>query len=219
MKSIGRILNCILFAACILLLVLSAPAKITGRADTIPSSRRVIFVGDSRTVGMYMSVNGGAVDRVFRTDDDGDLWVARTGAGIDWLRFVGVPGMEPKIDANTDIVFFTGINDEGYSDFASQYATYLNKEAAVWAGLGARTYFISVMPVRRNYAGISNDLIRQHNEELIENFSQDITYIDLATPFEGHLLFADDVHYLPDTYSTAYEYIKLLLAADAAQHE
>lgn len=181
----------------------------------VAGSRKVIFLGDSRTVGMYDAVTGSVEEqRVNTADSAGDLWSARTSEGILWLKKTGVPQIEKQIDASTDIVICSGVNDEYRSDFVEVYTEYINQKAAEWLKAGARTYFVSVLPIRKDEGLFTNRGIRKNNQALINGFTQQVTYIDLDTPFQGFLQYQDNLHFQEITSRMLYEYIKLTLQQD-----
>ena len=86
---------------------------------------KLIFIGDSRTVGMQSSVNS-----------SDDVWSAKVSQGLSWMKSTGVPNIESSISTNTIVFILMGINDMLYVP-ASSYTAYINEKSTEWAGKGA----------------------------------------------------------------------------------
>ena len=112
---------------------------------TEAENRENIFIGDSLFVEMHNIIG-----------DNGDTYSASRGQGIEWLKDTGLPVVEDKIDANTNIIIGIGTNDlfnpsltDGQVDVdgvVEKYRKYFNAKAIQWIQSGARVYFISVGP-------------------------------------------------------------------------
>lgn len=156
---------------------------------------RLIFVGDSRTVGMRDAL-GGAVD----TDT---VWSCKSAMGYQWMADTGIPQVEGYIEDNTAVILLMGVNDPAN---IANYVTYINAKAQEWTDLGADTYYAAVGPVSvERY--VSNAQIEAFNTSLETSLSG-VTYLDLY----GHLTsvgFAttDGLHYTGDTYREIYRYV------------
>ena len=101
----------------------------TATQESSPSNTNIsnlIFVGDSRTVGMQSAVGGN------------DTWSGKVSAGLDWMQSTGVPNIEGSIGNGSGVVILMGVNDL-YR--ASSYLSYINEKANTWASSGAHTYF------------------------------------------------------------------------------
>lgn len=163
-----------------------------------PEHRRILFIGDSRTVGMEMFC-GGMED---------EYWSARNSMGYSWMVSTGIPNVEHLIDQNTDIVILMGVNDLGnvYS-----YVDYINSKAAEWKELGARTYFVSVTPVDDSRSpNAKNSRIESFNAYAQENL-QNVNYIDAYSRIRYSFGSPDGIHFDGSTYREIYRIIKFNL--------
>ena len=160
--------------------------------------RRIIFIGDSRTVGMEMSCGG-------KTEE---YWSAEVSMGYNWMVNTGVPNVENLIDRNTDVVILMGVNDLGN---VYRYVDYMNTKAAEWKELGARTFFVSVTPVDdRKSPNAKNSRIESFNAYAQENF-QDVYYIDAYNRIRNSYGSPDGIHYDSATYREIYRIIEFSL--------
>lgn len=173
--------------------------------------RTWLFIGDSRTVGMYQTIG-----------DNGVLWDCKGGMGYSWMTETAVPQAEPYIDGNTDVVILMGVNDAWDRlgpTYAPMYISYLNKKAAQWAKLGARTFYVSVNPVRGTFElngyYLNNFFVERWNNWMKKGLSGDITYIDTCSGLEKNpIAWADDIHYLGETNQQIYDQIAGALQSD-----
>ena len=171
------------------------------------SSRKRILVGDSRTVMMHNEVG-----------DEGCIWSEKAGADFSWMSGWGVPSIESQIDGNTDIVILMGVNDcyeEFVDDRSALYYTYLNKKAADWKEKGARTFFVSVNPLRQpitvDYGeGIytaNNGTVVRFNSIVSSNLSSDVIWIETYSAIKDHIAYIDTYHYMPETSMEIFDLI------------
>ncbi|MGN1024058.1 MAG: hypothetical protein ACI4OJ_11195 [Lachnospiraceae bacterium] len=204
----GQALLALLLAVCS---ALSVPAS--AEAET----RKTVFIGDSRTVGYYVAGTGGsAVSEVCTTDRNGDFWIAKTGQGIDWAQKTAVPKADAKVGADTDAIFLIGINDTFSTAGLSKTVKLVNKKAAAWKERGARTFFVSILPIKSDGEGYTNKEVTAWNTYLRENLSEDVYWIDLVTPTSGILQYADRFHFQYATYRMIYQYLKIVTQYTAA---
>lgn len=166
--------------------------------EKIEEVTNLIFVGDSRVVGM-----AGA---------GGFRYVGEVGQGYYWLSGEGLRWLEQEMAADPDaaVVFCMGINDLGNIDAYVNYydmllSWYPDKEL----------YFMSVNPVneaaeRANGYSVTNEAIEAFNSRLMEHFPDQ--YIDvyeylLANGYGT----VDGVHYDEATYSWIQQYTLLMV--------
>lgn len=120
---------------------------------------KLIFVGDSRTVGMKSSVGS-----------DNNIWICKNGAGYDWLVRTAFSQIDSQVGSNTAVVIMLGI-DDFTSKNDNKYVSAIKTKAAQWKTKGARTYFVSVNPVRKSgYGSITNTDIEIFNSSLKTQF-------------------------------------------------
>ncbi len=157
------------------------------------SFNKLIFIGDSRTVGMKISVN---------TDD---IWSCEGSMGLDWMKSTGVPQIESSIGPKTAIIILMGVNDLWEPE---KYLEYINGKVDGWYSKGAATYFVAVMPTRDRYQSLNTE-IDSFNSVMKSGLSSKVRYIDAnsyidSTGFNSH----DGLHYDVATYKRIYEFIK-----------
>jgi hypothetical protein len=152
----------------------------------------LIWVGDSRTVGMSEAVA------------DECVYIAASGEGYDWFCADGEAQMRDAIAEYPDapVVFNLGVNDYDNLDF------YMEKYRALTEELpDTGFYFLSVNPIDPAVCkNITNEEISDFNRNLKENFPD--TYLDSYTwmlinelsPFDG-------VHYTKEAYQMLHDYV------------
>lgn len=155
----------------------------------------VIFVGDSRTVGMR--------DCVGDTEEFTRIWSCKSAMGYDWMVNTGIPQIEEYVADNTAVVILMGVNDPGN---IQSYVDYMNEKAKEWTDLGVDTYYAAVGPVNGGEY-VSNEQIEAFNISL-ETSLAGITYIDLYDHLvTGGYSTVDGVHYTGEVYRDIYQYI------------
>lgn len=156
---------------------------------------KTIFVGDSRTVGMELSV----------ADDPSDVWSSKGSMGLSWMKSTGIPNIESEIKSGSAVVILMGVNDLYKKD---QYISYLNENSAKWKEKGAQVYFVSVNPTEGSYSNLNDD-IDSFNQKLRSNLTSNIKYIDCNSYLKSNgFSTTDGLHYTTDTYNKIYNYIK-----------
>lgn len=165
---------------------------------------KIIFIGDSRTVGMKNAV--GSNDHI---------WSCEVGKGLSWMKSTGVPNIEQQINQDTAIVILMGVNDCADPGIASIYATYINKEVKEWTKSGAEVYYVSVNPVDESkYEGpITNSDIDDFNSTLKSILDKSISWIDTNSAIKNSFKTSDGLHYDDDTYKNIYNIITTAVSA------
>ena len=207
-------------------LSLILPARCVRADETMPD-RKVIFIGDSRTVEMYGNVNQVNITYdLFQMDERGDFWSAMIGAKYDWMVNTGIPVAESQLAENSAVVFLMGVNDcttEESAAMAMRYADYINQKADEWSAYGAKTYFVSVNPVDGDYyfgtIMINNTSIEKFNAVMKAQLSEKITYIDTFSKIKDTFVSPDQLHYEHDTYLDIYHKVMSAVAADLASEK
>lgn len=162
-------------------------------------NKDIIFVGDSRVVGMASMVGG-------------YYYIAKTSQGYDWLVNTALAETESAMAEYPDapVVFCLGVNDLGdvdayidcYQDFMDQYP---EKDI----------YFLSVTPVDNELAAsdgysVQNDQIVAFNDALQEAFPDQ--YLDLYYYMQVNgFLATDGVHYDGNTYAMIQDYVRYMV--------
>ena len=163
----------------------------------------VIFVGDSRFVGMSMAM---------RFDD---LYIAQVAIGYDWFRDTAVPEIDRVAVPGSRIVINMGVND---LENAGRYASLINECMDRWTAGGITVYYMSVNPVIDGKSYATNAMIETFNAKMQETLDARVQWIDTYTPLmESGIHSPDGVHYREDTSRLIYEYCRVALEESAAQ--
>ena len=170
------------------------PASTTTTPQT--TAKKLIFVGDSRTVGMKSAVG-----------DQGknDIWSCKGSMGLSWMKSTGIPNIENQITNGSCVIILMGVNDL-YN--ANNYISYINSLVGSVTQKGGKLYFVSVNPTNRS-ADYLNDDIDEFNNKLKNGLSSYVTYIDTNTYLMNNgFSSGDGVHYTNTTYKQIYTLIK-----------
>lgn len=157
----------------------------------------IIFIGDSRTVGMNKACG--------ISNNENEFVVARVGQGYNYLVNEALPEVESIRQQNELIdewiyVINLGVNDLGNVDKYKEKYEEIAKDSSV------KVYIESVNPVK-NYPTVSNEQIENINNTFkhINNTS----YIDVYNYLlENGFETADGLHYKPSTSEIIYKKIK-----------
>ncbi len=175
------------------------------------ATRQLVIIGDSRTVGMKSAVG-----------KNNNIWSAKVGMGLAWMKNVGVPSVEANINANTDVVILMGVNDVRSLSYTDKYVSYINQKADTWTALGASVYYVSVNPMAfetKSYPGITNSLIESWNTKMQEGLNENVHYIDTYSTMLGNVSSRDGIHYNKSTYKTIYTLINQGIIIDKLEQK
>lgn len=152
-----------------------------------------VFIGDSRTVGMYQAIR-----------DNSSLWVGAVGKGRDWFVKYGSVQADPYITSGTKVVINLGVNDTGQ---IKKYITDMNSICQTWIDRGATIYYVSVNPL--DYSKyVTNENIVSFNSSLQAGLSSDIKWIDTYSYLvDNGYATVDGIHYSKETSKSIYQYI------------
>lgn len=170
--------------------------------STNNTSRKLIIIGDSRTVFMRGVVR-----------DPDTVWSCESGMGIDWMKKTGVPEIENHVSRDSAICIWMGINDVLLKS-PQEYFTYINACAARWTQKGATVYFVSTGPVGnsrtgvQNYKNIDNTKVMKFNQAVRNGLSSNVGYIDIYSTIINSFVTVDDLHYDNDTSLAIYTNIR-----------
>jgi GH25 family lysozyme M1 (1,4-beta-N-acetylmuramidase) len=189
-----------------------------------PNNSKVIFVGDSRTVGMYTSVNaynGEGMNAIYTEGKDGNVYIAQVSQGIQWFTYTAPAKIAEyaKGSTNAKVVIWLGINDVGentpntqMTDTAKLYAYQAEKIAS---SIKNTIYFVSVGHLASKSK--NSDYIKSYNSALkkaINELKNDkIKFIDLDSWFtekvnDGTIKSSDGgLHYDASSYRAIYNEI------------
>lgn len=184
--------------------------------------RTIIFVGDSRTVGMHATVKNTSW-RELNDQEGNEVWIAKSGMSYNWFTETGMPEAMPYLEnGNCDLVILMGCNDCINPDTANYYASYLADNNIAGISDTNRIFFASVGPMghmgggsETNYKNLENDgNVSQFNNNLRSSLPESVTYIDLyqAMVDNGYAT-ADGVHYDGATNQYIYNYLMSEISA------
>ena len=173
-----------------------------------------ILVGDSRTLGMYVSLYGDVGNDLLASDARGNIWSAKGGAGYSWMVSTGVPRIESRIGSDTAVVILMGINGYLTNQERQEYLSYINGKAAGWVARGASVYYAAVTPVGTHpgdgVCGPDSNTgnISAWNNGMRAGLSPNVSYLDTYGAIINNYRSSDGVHYDTGTYLRLYSYIE-----------
>ena len=151
-----------------------------------PTLSDVIFVGDSRTVGMELAIT------------DNIQTIAEVGQGYYWLVNTADEQLRSQITDQSILVFNLGVNDLANAD---KYCEYLSNLQQDYPNL--QIWYVSVNPVEDTT--VTNAEINQFNEQ-IQNAGFD--YIDTNSYLtDTGFNTVDGLHYTSETYQEAFSHV------------
>ena len=170
----------------------------------LPHSR-IIFVGDSRTVGMHHAEADLA---------DPCIYIGESGEGYSWFADTGILEMSDAIRdfPNAPVVLNLGVNDTGsVRDYIALYRTF----DEIWPDTDF--YFLSVNPVTRESSHVRNSHILLFNAVMQQEgpfpYLDSFTWL-LVHGFES----VDGIHYSEKTYCDIHNYVCAQLSKKASKH-
>lgn len=163
--------------------------KLSGKAAS-----GIIFVGDSRTVGLENAIKASITKK----------FVAKSGSGYAWLSKNAYNHVKTYANKYKDyaIVFNFGVNDLG------NISSYINFYKKVVATYGDRVYFMSVNPVNQSkYKGTAtnkriDDFNKKYKAFAGNRYIDTCTYMR-TTGFES----PDGLHYSTAQYKKIYDFV------------
>ena len=162
-------------------------------STTTSGTTNLIFVGDSRTVGMKQAVGGN------------DTWSCKSSMGLSWMKSTGIPNIENKITNGSAVVVLMGVNDL-YN--VNNYISYMNNLVNTVTSKGGTLYFVSVNPTSKSMDYLNSN-IDSFNTKMRQGLSSNIRYIDTNSYLKANgFSSGDGVHYYADTSKQIYNYIK-----------
>ena len=167
----------------------------------------VLFIGDSRTVGMKQAL------QYARYDLSNHEFLAKVGKGYSWLTSQS-HAFETLSDTPHILIINLGVNDLGNCRKYQQY--YESCIASCWAE--CPIYIVSVNPVCSPCSSVSNRQIENYNASMLSWIEEKnaqaaagafkIQYIDTYTYLQTQGYASNDgLHYSTKTYLSIYNYI------------
>lgn len=154
----------------------------------------IIWVGDSRTLGMRDALENA----------DHDIFIGASGEGYEWLSETGLPELKKALESypQAPVVINFGVND--YDNLSNYMALYQSLTAEY---ADTDFYFLSVNPIEPTICkNITNEEISDFNAHLKEAFPD--TYIDSFTQLMiSQSVPIDGIHYSEEDYRMIYEFV------------
>lgn len=166
----------------------------------------VIFIGDSRTVGMCNTV---------QISDNEDCSIADNGKGYDWLTGTEIANkLDEKLKGNPKsyVVINMGVNDLKTNGIAENYIKYYNDLVVTYSNI--HLVVVSVTPIddekaAKNEYKVTNEEVVNFNETIKNGIdSNKISYCDVYSKIIDNFETVDGIHYESNTYNTIYTEIK-----------
>ena len=162
-------------------------------STTTNGATNLIFVGDSRTVGMKQAVGGN------------DTWSCKSSMGLSWMKSTGIPNVQNKITNGSAVIVLMGVNDL-YN--VNNYISYMNSLVNTVTSKGGTLYFVSVNPTSKSMDYLNSN-IDSFNTKMRQGLSSSIKYIDTNSYLKANgFSSGDGLHYYSDTSKQIYNYIK-----------
>jgi hypothetical protein len=212
---IKKLVNTIISAVMAAILI-QAPvqAKESLVKNPLSTESKTIYIGDSRTVGMYFSVQDDSYREEIKTyDDNGDYWCAKVGAGYTWFS-ENFDEAVKEAEKDDTVVVLMGVNDCRDLKKSANYANFLNERIDALSALGIDLVYVSVNPISKDtiYSTVNKNVI-DWNEQIIYLLDEDIMYLDIYAAIIDKIEYAGDgLHYQNSTYKDLYEMINEKLA-------
>ena len=167
------------------------------------STGRVIWVGDSRFVGMSQVCNS-----------DSDVYIAKGSMGYSWFANTAVSQVNSQLQKGDTIVVNIGVNGLEYEKLANK----LNELASGdWKDY--KVIYMSVNPVDEekeveNGYSTTNDQIKEFNAYMKQHLGTNITYLDTYSSLIDDISSktADGVHYSTSTSNVIYNMARAIIS-------
>lgn len=186
------------------------------------SSGKMIFIGDSRIVGMYNSVEGKANSmEVADKGSNETYWVGKVAQGLSWFKSTGMSKAKSNITSGTNVVVMLGVNDLGN---ANDYVSTLNSYANEVESKGGHLYFVSVLPMQESKNSgysVNNNQIEEFNKKVKSGLSSNVQYIDIYNDTNnklnsGEYGTVDGLHYDASTYKKLYNVVRVKMGSTSS---
>ena len=172
----------------------------------IKTGKKILFLGDSRTVGMATSLGLKMPNNDGGTARSNNLtFIGKVSQGYKWFSETAIFEAKKYIDNDTTVLIWFGVND---LNNASNYANLVNRELG---GAGASVFYISVGPCTGSYTNL-NSQIETFNDKIESLLSSKIGWIDIYDYINNNLksnIFSssDGLHYTTSTYVDIFQKI------------
>ena len=171
-----------------------------------------IYIGDSKTRGMYSAVSGKSTGKSVSADYENHYWYAKGSQRLDWFKSSAYPVIEKKLKSDNYIVYhLMGTNDLKRPKNAPKYIELLETLAKEFPN--SKIVVVSVTPVndknaRRHQYSVRNKDVIEFNKLYISGVQEksipNLTYCDIYSSIIDEYEAPDGVHYSKTTYKRIY---------------
>lgn len=186
-----------------------------GQAFKSTGKKRVLLVGDSRTVqlGIYtFGMELGADSTLIGETPSGDYVFAKGSMGLSWMK-EHESEIDAQVNGDTAVVINMGTNDAySYDASAKNYIEWLNKKAEDWTSKGATVWFMNTGPVSDSgTSALKTSHVVSFNNAVKSGLSSKVGYIDEYATLNGYGNVVYDemgVHYDKATYHVVWNLVR-----------
>ena len=183
-------------------------------AEKVPIEQ-VIYVGDSRTVGMYYSLYNESYQNSVYKYINNEYWYASVGKGYNWFNNTALPEIKNKVSKNNyHVIILMGANDLYNVDLASKYIETIKELSKIY--FNSNYVIVSVNPIDDNKSiasgyTVKNSQVLTFNSYLkksITSVGGNVSYCNTYSYIVNDFSTTDGLHYNNITYKKIYELIK-----------
>ena len=173
------------------LLLLYNPVYASDEVVKDNAGAEILFVGDSRAVGMS------------KVQDGHIAYIGKVGAGFEWFKNTALRQIDEFSDRGMILVINMGVNDPGNRD---KYISLINSNKEKWENEGFTVCFASVNPVIDGCSNATEKSVKTFNRILKENLC-DVWYMDSYGYLKKNGFdTVDGLHYTLKTYEKLADY-------------
>lgn len=173
-------------------------------SNSSSNKNNIIYVGDSRMVGLCLSVNLSSKE---------DCSIAKGSMGYNWFSNTALPQIKSKLNSNKNstVVIYMGTNDLLNNGAFESYAKDYNQLAKDYND--SSIMIVSVTEIDDNKAvengyQVKNSQVVNFNNSLKKSLSSDVKYCDVYSKINNNFNTSDGIHYTSDTYKNIYQQIQ-----------
>lgn len=184
----------------------------TDYINTKTTLNKKIYIGDSRTVGMYFALYGGTNDFVFE-EKENIIWYAKVSKGFNWFSKEAMPKIEKYLNNdNYDVIMLMGTNDLYDTNIAIKYIEIIQDFANRFHD--SNFIVISVNPIndlnaaQKGYFVNDSDVIKfneVYKNSINSTNQKNLSYCDTYSFIKDNFISQDGIHYDKETYKKIFE--------------
>lgn len=158
---------------------------------------KLVFVGDSRTCGMYTAITGSSTSDnkiVYKNSKKTEYYVCKVSQGFSWFKDKAKKEVDKLVTDKTAVVIWLGINDiagaadNAVRDIAKKYAEQTIKFAKDW---NCDVYYLAVTPSDLKLKKDLNDAAKIFNKTLANQLGTTVKFLDAYSYVEKKLKSGD----------------------------